>query len=95
MNKARNKALENRCVTRYNPELLSEVEVELKILTPKQLTWDDKKNDQHHNRRQALFKFMDAGSRVILKYRLLKRLGKIRQFLGGCKNKQEVRKKIE
>jgi len=35
MNKARNKALENRCVTRYNPELLSEVEVELKILTPK------------------------------------------------------------
>jgi hypothetical protein len=37
---------------------------------------------------------MNAGSRVILKYRLLKRLAKIREFIGGL-TKQEVRKKVE
>lgn len=38
---------------------------------------------------------MKAGSRVILKYRLLKRLTKIKAFLADCANKQEVRKKIQ
>ena len=38
---------------------------------------------------------MNAGSRVILKYRLLKRLDKIKAFLAGCATKQDVRKKIE
>lgn len=38
---------------------------------------------------------MNAGTRVILKYRLAKRLSKIREFLNGCKDKKEVRKKIE
>lgn len=70
------------------------MEVEYKIVAPKEVTWDDKKNDEHHNRRQALLRFMNAGSRVILKYRLLKRLAKIKEFIGGL-TKQEVRKKVE
>lgn len=36
---------------------------------------------------------MNAGSRVILKYRLLKRLAKIKEFIGDL-SKQEVRKKV-
>jgi hypothetical protein len=78
MAKVRSNALQNRCVNRFNAESFPEVEVEFKILTPKELSWDDKKNDEHHNRRQALLRFMNAGTRVILKYRLAKRLGKIR-----------------
>jgi hypothetical protein len=38
---------------------------------------------------------MNAGSRVILKSRLLKRLDKIRAFLADCATKQDVRKKVE
>jgi hypothetical protein len=38
---------------------------------------------------------MNAGSRVILKYRMLKRLTKINAFLAGCANKQDVKKKVE
>lgn len=38
---------------------------------------------------------MEAGTKVIKKYRLLKRLAKIKDFLSGCKNKQEVAKKVE
>lgn len=52
-----------------------------------QSTWDDKKNDEHHNRRTALQRFMNAGSRVILKYRLLKRIAKIKSFIGSCKTR--------
>lgn len=54
----------------------------------KTVGWDDKQNDEHHNRRKALLRFMNAGTRVILKYRLLKRLGKIKEFLSKCSNKQ-------
>ncbi len=61
----------------------------------KEPTWDDKRNDEHHNRRQALLRFMNAGSKVILKRRLLKRLTKIKAFLADCANKQDVRKKVE
>lgn len=59
------------------------------------MTWDDKKNDEHHARRLALLRFMNAGTKVILKYRLLKRLSKIREFIGSCTTKQEVRKLVE
>ena len=38
---------------------------------------------------------MSAGTKVILKYRLLKRLNKIKRFLGGCQTKQEVKKLVE
>jgi hypothetical protein len=38
---------------------------------------------------------MNAGSKVILKRRLLKRLAKIKAFLADCANKQDVRKKVE
>jgi hypothetical protein len=30
---------------------------------------------------------MKAGSKIITKYRLVKRLGKIREFLSDCRNK--------
>lgn len=39
--------------------------------------------------------FMRAGSRLIIQFRLLKRLAKIKQFLSDCKSKQDVRKKVE
>lgn len=38
---------------------------------------------------------MKAGSKVIIRYRLAKRLNKIRQFLKDCNNKEEVQKKIQ
>ena len=38
---------------------------------------------------------MNAGSKVILKYRLLKRLDKIKEFLYDCHSKEMVRKKVE
>ena len=38
---------------------------------------------------------MKAGSKIIEKYRLQKRLHKIRQFLEGCKNRDDVAKKVE
>lgn len=38
---------------------------------------------------------MKAGSSVIIKYRLKKRLGKIKEFLAGCNNKNDVKKKVE
>ena len=89
------KAMEKRCIERCNPEIGQQVHVEYQILQQKEVTWDDKQNDQHHNRRKALLKFMNAGTKVILKYRLLKRLQKIKQFLADCTSKQEVRKKVE
>lgn len=58
--------------------------MELKIVSPQETSWDDKKNDEHHARRKALLRFMNAGSKVILKYRLLKRLEKIKEFLSDC-----------
>ena len=57
-------------------------------------TWDDKKNDEHNNRRKALLRFMNAGTKVIMKYRLLKRLAKIQDFIGN-RNRQEVKKLVE
>ena len=38
---------------------------------------------------------MKAGSKVIEKYRLEKRLHKIKQFLEGCKNRNDVARKVE
>ena len=58
------------------------------------MTWDDKQNDEHHNRRAALLRFMNAVTKVILKYRMLKRLGKIRALLAGCESKQQVRRLV-
>jgi hypothetical protein len=37
---------------------------------------------------------MTAGTKIILKYRILKRLGKIREFLSGCSNREEVKKLV-
>jgi hypothetical protein len=53
-------------VSRYNPESYSEVAVQFKALVPKQPTWDDKQNDEHYNRRKALLRFTQAGTKVIL-----------------------------
>ncbi len=71
-------ALERKCRERINPELSSDVAVEFKVAPPKTVTWDDKQNDEHHNRRKALTRFMNAGTKVIVQYRLAKRLGKIK-----------------
>lgn len=38
---------------------------------------------------------MEAGSKIILQNRMLKRLKKIKLFLAGCKSKQEVQRKID
>jgi len=38
---------------------------------------------------------MNAGSKVILKYRLSKRLEKIKEFLSDCHSKEMVKKKVE
>jgi len=38
---------------------------------------------------------MQAGSKIIRKYRLVKRLAKIREFLSDCKSKEDVRKKVD
>lgn len=38
---------------------------------------------------------MNAGTKVILQYRLIKRLGKIKELLGTCRDKKEVRKLVE
>lgn len=74
--------MEKSCVERYNPEANSEVAVQFKVVPDKSVTWDDKKNDEHLNRRKALTRFMNAGTKVILKYRLLKRLEKIKELIG-------------
>lgn len=37
---------------------------------------------------------MNAGTKVIMKYRLLKRLAKIQDFIGN-RNRQEVKKLVE
>ena len=92
--KARLKCLEKKCLQRYNPEYSHEVAVQFKTLPQKEITWDDKQNDEHHNRRTALVRFMNAGTKVILKYRMLKRLAKIREFIGQSRTKQEVKKKV-
>jgi hypothetical protein len=38
---------------------------------------------------------MNAGTKVILKYRMVKRLGKIRALLAGCTSRQQVRRLVE
>lgn len=38
---------------------------------------------------------MNAGTKVILKYRMLKRLSKIKEFLADCPSKEAVRRKVE
>jgi len=38
---------------------------------------------------------MNAGTKVILKYRMLKRLAKIQQFIGNCSTQQEVKKLVD
>lgn len=38
---------------------------------------------------------MKAGSKVIEKYRLEKRLQKIKKFLEGCRTRKDVAKKVE
>ena len=38
---------------------------------------------------------MNAGTRVIQKYRMLKRLAKIKEFLADCTSKEAVRRKVE
>ena len=38
---------------------------------------------------------MNAGTKVILKYRMLKRLSKIKEFLADCTSKEAVRRKVE
>lgn len=84
-----------KCTERHNPELSSDVGVEFKIVTPQTVSWDDKQNDEHHHRRKALVRFMNAGSKVILKYRMLKRLARIREFIGECSSKEEVKKLVD
>lgn len=43
-----------------------------------------------------LDRFMKAGTKVILKYRILKRLDKIKTFLADCQgDKRKVAKKVE
>lgn len=88
-------ALEKRTTGQINPELSSEMAVEFKTVPDKIATWDDKQNDEHHNRREALARFMKAGTKVILHYRLMKRLSKIQEMLSTCKNKEEVSKLVE
>ena len=93
--KIRMKTMERQCVERYNPEAFSDVEVQFKIVLEKTVTWDDKQNDEHFNRRKALTRFMNAGTKVILKYRLLKRLQKIKDFIGHRTTRQEVKKLVD
>lgn len=38
--------------------------------------------------------FVKAGSRIITRFRLLKRLDKIKNFLKDCRNKDDVKKKV-
>lgn len=37
---------------------------------------------------------MKAGTKIIKKYRLTKRLQKIQEFLSDCKTKEDVQKKV-
>lgn len=76
--------MEEACLSRHNPEIYREVGVELKKILPRVLTWDDKKNDELANRKLALQRFMGAGSQIIIRYRLQKRITKIKEFLRGC-----------
>lgn len=38
---------------------------------------------------------MNAGTKVIIHYRLMKRLSKIKEVLSTCRDKKEVRKLVE
>ena len=58
------------------------------------MTWDKNKNDNLKLRKNKLQIFMNAGSKVIEKYRLEKRLAKIREFLSDCQTKEDVAKKV-
>ena len=93
--KIRMKVMERCCVERHTSQASSDVAVQLKIVPEKTATWDDKQNDEHLNRRKALTRFMNAGTKVILKYRLLKRLEKIKNLIGQRTTKQEVKKLVD
>ena len=88
-------AMEKSCIERHCSQAGSDVAVEFNTLPEKTVTWDDKQNDQHLNRRKALTRFMNAGTKVILKYRLLKRLEKIKDLIGHRTTKQEVKKLVD
>lgn len=88
-------AFAKKNLERYTPQLNNDIAVQLSKVPIKVVTWDDKQNDEHHNRRIALLRFMNAGTKVILKYRLLKRLAKIKELLCNCRTKVEVKKLVE
>ena len=95
LTKARLRVLEKQSVERVNPELSSGVVVQFKTVPQKTVTWDDKQNDEHHNRREALVRFMKAGTKVILHYRMMKRLAKIKELLSPYPTREAVKKMVQ
>lgn len=87
--------LEDLCTQRVENELSNEGEVEYEKYVKRDFKWDMNKNDELKLRKEKLQIFMNAGSKIIEKYRLVKRLNKIKQFLEGCYTKEDVAKKVE
>lgn len=70
--------LEDLCTQRVENELSNEAEVEYEKYVVRDFKWDMNKNDELKLRKEKLQMFMNAGSKIIEKYRLVKRLKKIR-----------------
>lgn len=54
----------------------------------------ESKNDPNKLRSMRLSKFMQAATKIILRIRADKRLGKIKSVIGNTKNREEVQKLV-
>jgi len=70
--------LKDFCTNRHEHEHNNNAEIDLTKLVPLTVTWDINKNNELKIRKEKLQAFIKAGSRIITRFRLLKRLDQIK-----------------
>ena len=88
--------MEENCNNRHQVEINNgQTTIELDRIPVQQPKFSTDSNDEMGKRRKLLKRLMAAGSKILVRNRMVFRLEKIRRFLRGCITREEVALKVQ